>query len=210
MSVRTVVSADLNSGSQRGTLFVPTSASWEESIARSSIVVFEHHGTHRCAIGFVDRVVRRSAGISYFGKPTLSVEFVSSDQRQARRHHGRKEFRNGAAPDASVGRVPRLARLMDLAIRCDQLIRDAVVADQSELARLGHITTARMTQIMTLLNLTPDLQEEILYLPRTERGRDVVQETDVRPIAAALDWGKQRRMWAALRRRLERDDVSSR
>lgn len=128
----------------------------------------------------------------------------------ARRHRGRKQLRDGAAPDAPVGRVPRVARLMALAIRCDQLIRDGHVADQSELARLGHITTARMAQIMTLLNLAPDLQEEILFLPRAERGRHMIQETDVRPIAATLDWRKQRRMWAALQRRLERDDASSR
>ena len=57
-----------------------------------------------------------------------------------------------------------------------------------------------MTQIMVLLNLAPDIQEQILFLPWTDRGRDVVKETDVRPIAQTLDWGKQRRMWAALKR----------
>jgi len=62
-------------------------------------------------------------------------------------------------------------------IRCEKLIRDGVVADQSELARCGHLTTARMTQIMALLNLAPDLQEQILHLPRVERGRNTVQET---------------------------------
>jgi hypothetical protein len=128
----------------------------------------------------------------------------------ARRHRGRKQFREGAAPDAPVGRVPRVARLMALAIRCDALVRDGLVADQSELARLGHITTARMTQIMSLLSLAPDIQEQILFLPRTQHGRDVVKETDIRPIAATLDWRKQRRMWATLQRGLERDDASSR
>ena len=62
----------------------------------------------------------------------------------------------------------------------------------------GRITTARMTQIMVLLNLAPDIQERILFLPRIEHGRDVVKETDIRPIAATLDWRKQRRMWAEL------------
>lgn len=53
-----------------------------------------------------------------------------------------------------------------------------------------------MTQVMTLPNLAPDLQEQILFLPRTEHGRDEVKGTDVRPIAQTLDWHKQRRMWA--------------
>ena len=115
----------------------------------------------------------------------------------ARRQHGRKQLHDGVASDVRAGCVPRIARLMALAIRCEQLIRDGIIANQSALADFGHITTARTTQIMTLLNLAPDIQEQILFLPRTERGRDVVKETDVRPIASTLDWRKQRRMWAA-------------
>ena len=57
---------------------------------------------------------------------------------------------------------------MALAIRFDQLIRDGVVADQTELARLGHVSRARLSQIMNLTNLAPDLQEQILHLPRVE------------------------------------------
>jgi hypothetical protein len=127
----------------------------------------------------------------------------------ARRNYGRKQLRDGVAPDVPVGRVPRIARVMALGIRCDQLIRDGLVADQSELARFGHITTARMTQIVKLLNLAPEIQEQILFLPRTERGRDAVKETDVRPIARTLDWRKQRRMWAALQRRVSRKNSDS-
>ena len=71
----------------------------------------------------------------------------------------------------STGRIPRVARLMALAIRFDQLIRDGVVADQAELARVGHVSRARLTQIMNLLNLAPDIQEDLLFLAVTERGR---------------------------------------
>ena len=92
-----------------------------------------------------------------------------------------------------------IAALQRMAIRCDQLIRDGVIANQSELAEFGRITTARMTQVMTLLSLAPDLQEQILFLPRTEHGRDAIKETDVRPIAQILDWRKQRRMWGSLK-----------
>ena len=128
----------------------------------------------------------------------------------ARRHYGRKQLRDGSAPDVPTGRVPRIARLMALAIRCDQLIRDGLIANQSELAEFGHITTARMTQIMTLLNLSPDIQEHILFLPRVERGRDPIIENDVRPIAQTFDWNKQRRLWSNLQRSVEQIKVSSR
>jgi hypothetical protein len=88
---------------------------------------------------------------------------------------------------------------MALAIRFEQLLRDGVVKGQAELARLGRVSRARLTQIMNLLNLAPDIQEEILFLPRTEKGVDPVGERDLRPIAAVADWRKQRRMWRSLR-----------
>jgi hypothetical protein len=83
---------------------------------------------------------------------------------------------------------------MALAIRFDQLLRDGVVADQAELARLGHVTPARLSQVMALLQLAPEIQEAILFLPPTYRSRDPITERDLRPIAAVLDWEKQRRV----------------
>lgn len=94
-----------------------------------------------------------------------------------------------------VARVPRVARLMALAIRFDQLIRDGVVADQAELARLGHVTRARLTQIMNLLVLAPEIQQQLLFLPSPEKGRSPISERQLRPIAAAPTWAKQRQMW---------------
>lgn len=83
----------------------------------------------------------------------------------------RKELRQGDVPtEVPRGRVPRISRLMALAIRLNQLIRDGVVTDQAELARLGHVSRARLTQIMNLLSLAPDIQEEILSLPGTDGG----------------------------------------
>jgi hypothetical protein len=101
-----------------------------------------------------------------------------------------------AAPPA---RVPRVSRLMALAIRLGKLIQEGQVADQADIAALGHVTRARVSQIMNLLNLAPDIQEEILFLPPVERGRDPVRERNIRPIASVLDWRKQRKMWAAIR-----------
>jgi len=91
-----------------------------------------------------------------------------------------------------------VAKLMALAIRFEQLVRDGVVADYAELARLGHVTRARMTQIMNLLNLAPDIQEAILFLPRVERGKDPVTERDLRALVAEVDWGRQREAWERL------------
>ncbi len=61
------------------------------------------------------------------------------------------------------------------------------------------MTRARVTRIMNLLNLAPDIQEEILSLPAVSKGDDPIHERRVRPIVKVLDWGKQRRMWSTLR-----------
>jgi hypothetical protein len=84
---------------------------------------------------------------------------------------------------------------MALAIRFEGLIRSGNVSDQSELARLAHVTQPRMTQIMNLLHLAPDIQEALLFLPRIESGKAPIHERLLRPIAAEIDWGKQREMW---------------
>ncbi len=96
------------------------------------------------------------------------------------------------------GRVPRVARLMALALRLDELVRTGQVASYSELASLGQVTRARICQILNLLYLAPDLQEALLFLPPTLRGRDPILLADVQPIAAVLDWRKQRRLWRQL------------
>ena len=97
---------------------------------------------------------------------------------------------------ALPGRVPRVARLLALAHRFENLIRDGEVRDYADLARLGHVTRARLSQVMNLLNLAPDIQEAILFLPPATQGRDPIYERQLRPIMAVLDWKKQRRMWA--------------
>lgn len=103
-----------------------------------------------------------------------------------------------AAP-TPMGRIPRVSKLMALAIRFDGLLRDRVVSDQSELARLAKVTQPRMTQIMNLLHLAADIQEEVLFLPTVETGRDPLHEKLLRPVAAEISWAKQREMWAELR-----------
>jgi hypothetical protein len=111
----------------------------------------------------------------------------------------RKQLRIGPAPVVpSPGRVPRVARLMALALRFERLVQDEIVADFSELAALGHVTRARVSQIMSLLHLAPDIQEALLFLPNTERGRDPIVLRDLLPVATTSDWKKQRRMWAVI------------
>ncbi len=101
-------------------------------------------------------------------------------------------------PTASQGRVPRVARLMALAIRFQDMIDRGEVRDYAELARLGYVSRARVTQIMNLLNLAPDIQEKILFLPPAF-GRGPLTERHLRRLDSVIDWGEQRRLWGDLR-----------
>lgn len=100
--------------------------------------------------------------------------------------------------ECRVGNIPRISKLMALAIHFDDRIRKGELQDYAQLAELGRVTRARMTQIMNLLNLAPDIQEQILFLPRTVKGHDPVKERDLRAIASVPFWGRQRRMWKKL------------
>lgn len=83
---------------------------------------------------------------------------------------GRKTIAKGPAPApkaAPPDPIPRIARLMALAIHFEGLIRQGLVKDYADLARLGGVSRARITQIMNLLNLPPWRQEELLF--STER-----------------------------------------
>jgi hypothetical protein len=129
----------------------------------------------------------------------LTIECVAHCRRHG--HGSTKALTAGAtpAPPAVVpGRVPRLARLMALAIRFDSLL--GAGHKQADLAQLGHVSRGRIAQILSLVHLAPDIQESILFLPRVQRGRAPLILAKVLPLAAIPDWKKQRRRWQALRR----------
>ncbi|PQO28519.1 hypothetical protein DTL21_28375 [Bremerella cremea] len=110
---------------------------------------------------------------------------------------GRKRIDREPKPKPVVpqGRVPRVSKLLALAIHFQQLLDDRVVADQSDLAWLSQVTQPRITQIMNLLMLSPEIQEEILQLPKVVEGKDPIHEKLLRPIAAEVCFRKQFELW---------------
>jgi hypothetical protein len=125
---------------------------------------------------------------------------VSSQVHFRRRGRGRQELIEGPAPVTTCepGRVPRVARLAALAVRFEGLVRTGAVSSYSEIATSGHVTRARISQLMNLLNLAPDIPEAILHLPRPQRRRDPIHLRQLQPIASTADWRKQRRQWQEL------------
>jgi DNA invertase Pin-like site-specific DNA recombinase len=93
------------------------------------------------------------------------------------------------------GRTSRITRLLALALKFEGLIQQGVVKDYAELARLGQVSRARITQMMNLLNLAPDIQEEILTRMGDRGGKQQIWESSLRTLSAEVIWTRQRERW---------------
>ncbi len=114
---------------------------------------------------------------------------------------GRRRIVDKPPPTQTVpeGRIPRISKLIALALHFEQLIRSGLCADMTELAELAMVTQPRITQVMNLLHLAPDIQEELLFLPRVLSGRDPIHEKQLRRICAIINWVTQRGVWGRLK-----------
>jgi hypothetical protein len=87
---------------------------------------------------------------------------------------------------------------MALAIKFHRLVAEGTVRNAAELAALGHVTRARLCQIMLLANLAPSIQEALLLLPKTRSGPDCLTERQLQHIARNVDWEAQKRLFRSL------------
>jgi hypothetical protein len=97
------------------------------------------------------------------------------------------------SPTEPQGRAPRISRLLALAHKLDAMVRSGEIRDYAQLARLGHISPARLTQIMVLLHLAPAIQEYILFLAAADAR--FVTELGLRKIAREPRWDRQRELF---------------
>jgi hypothetical protein len=97
-----------------------------------------------------------------------------------------------APPTEPQGPAPRIARLLALAHKLDAMVRSGEISDYGQLARLGHISPARLTQIMVLLHLAPAIQEYILFLSAADAR--FITELTLRKIAREPCWDRQREL----------------
>ena len=95
-------------------------------------------------------------------------------------------------------KVPRIARLLALAHKFQGMLDRGDVASMADLARVGRVSRARITQIMDLRLLAPEIQEQVLFT-----GMDVPLK-DLLPINRAVLWSSQRSKWRLARGALVR------
>jgi hypothetical protein len=91
--------------------------------------------------------------------------------------------------------VPRISRLLALALKMEEMIQDGTVKKYSDLAHLGQVSAARITQMMNLLHLASDIQEQILSPDIPPFG---LRESAVRKLSSIVLWGEQRVRWQDL------------
>jgi hypothetical protein len=128
--------------------------------------------------------------------PNSTVEIQFRLHATARPPGGREP---SDAPPSRSGRLPRVAQVMALAIQFQDMIQRGEARDYADLARLGCLTRERMSQIMELVWLAPDIQQEILEFPPSGTARFPISEVAVRKIASPLSWNEQRDAWQLLK-----------
>ena len=101
--------------------------------------------------------------------------------------------------DPSLTNGEKQQQAIHIALKWQHCLKHDKTLTLSKIADTQGISRARVTQIMNLLNLAPDIQEQILFLAWIESGRDPITERHLRPIAAVADWRKQRQVWRSSR-----------
>ena len=100
----------------------------------------------------------------------------------------------------SIGESPerphRIARMLALAHRLDELVRSGAVHDHVELARVRQVSPARICQFLTLLHLAPAIQEYLLFLTAAETIP--ITGAALRKIAREPRWDRQRAIFKSL------------
>lgn len=120
-----------------------------------------------------------------------TIDFRSRRRQQVERRTRREEGLRRTEP-------ARIARLLALAHDLDARIEAGEYEDYADIASQHGFTRARLTQIMNLLLLAPDIQAEILAL-RAEPGREPVTERGLRVVVATPVWFEQRQRWEEVR-----------
>lgn len=131
----------------------------------------------------------------------VSVDFQFTVQQRGR--GAKKRIVEGDAQSdeskPALERIPRISRYMALAIHFEDLIKQGIVTDYADLARLGHVTRARVTQIMNLRLLAPEIQEQLLFMETTANPVELIQLKWLQIVATDFNWEGQQKHWRNLR-----------
>lgn len=98
------------------------------------------------------------------------------------------------SPPASVRRPSRVARVLAFAHRIEAAIARGEYRDRADASRQLGFARARLTQLMDLMLLAPDIQERILFSEAVD-GVEPMTERGLRTVLCSGSWAAQRGRW---------------
>jgi hypothetical protein len=104
----------------------------------------------------------------------------------------------GDKQPATAERIPRIAKLLALAIQFEGMLQQGQIHNCAAIARAGHVSRARLSQLLSLLDLAPTIQEQILFLSCPAQAPDPIRERALRSVTKVVRWDEQRRHFAGL------------
>lgn len=121
------------------------------------------------------------------------VEFESNAATPTERPAPATTSKPEPVKGASLDRIPRITRLLVHGHYFEKLVREGVVKDYAEIARLTGLSRARVAQITNLTLLAPDIQELILKICPSQKWHDSNSEHNLRTLVIEMDWREQHR-----------------
>lgn len=143
-------------------------------------------------------------------RANVGAQGEASDEQKGRRIFTTHFFRARKGADVvfsqeppppepeTVRRPARVARMLALAHRLQRAIDSGEIQDRATLARQYGLTRARVTQLLNLTLLAPDIQEQVLALEAVD-GLEPTSERALREVSWAMEWGEQRRRWGGIK-----------
>jgi hypothetical protein len=110
----------------------------------------------------------------------------------------RARARQRGRPAPSEVYPARVARQLALAYALQERIQSGEFGNQAALARGLGFSRERISKIMDLLNLAPDIQEEILFLECAPGGQPAAEADLHKLVLKTTVWEEQRACWASL------------
>ena len=103
----------------------------------------------------------------------------------------------GKPKPPKVPRTPRVVEFLRKALEWQALLESGEAKNQADIARREGISRVRVTQVMVMLRLSPEIQQHVLSMPDTIH-RQAISERALRPIAQMEDITEQRARFQAL------------
>ena len=136
----------------------------------------------------------------------MTAKVITATLHRVQRGHGKNFVAEPRPAKVSTVRPARVAVMLALAHKIAAAIGTRGLHDQADAARRLGVTRPRITQLLYLQQLAPDIQEHVLWLEAVD-GIEPLTERNLRVVMRATAWAQQRLLLATVRPPLRRAGV---